>query len=167
MGVWKHWTGWQVYFFDVSFTRTLKLSLHGKILYIIDCIKQVYYCKSATFVLALAELNTWSFSESSFNMTRGRGGGGWRYWRGRLQKFLDTGKGDSENLYTSKRTGGWEAPKKLNHWRGGLLKYQAPSFNIFIPPVVILNELSLRTVFFTMVVVAPTKEIPSTSVGLC
>ena len=39
----------------------------------------------------------------SFNLTRGmkilRGGGG-------LRKFLDTRKGGSENLYTSKPTGG-------------------------------------------------------------
>ena len=36
-------------------------------------------------------------------------------------------------MYTSKPTGGW-APKKLNRWRGGLLKFQASSFNVFIPP---------------------------------
>ena len=48
-----------MHFYDVSFTRTLKLPVHVKILYIIDWIKQVNYCRSATFVLALAELNTW------------------------------------------------------------------------------------------------------------
>ena len=53
--------------------------------------------------------------ESSFNMTRGgdediEGGGG-------LRKFLDIRKGGSENLYTSKPTGGGgggRTPKKLN-----------------------------------------------------
>ena len=55
--------------------------------------------------------------ESSFNMTRGgdedvEGGGG------------------SEIFSTTK--GG--APKELNRWQGGLLKFQASSFNIFIPP---------------------------------
>ena len=48
-----------MHFYDVSFTRTLKLSVHVKILYILDWIKQVYYCRSVTFVLALAELNIW------------------------------------------------------------------------------------------------------------
>ena len=56
------------------------------------------------------------FIESSFNMTRGGG----EDIEGGLQKFLDTRKGGSEkirggseNLYTSKPTGGG-APKKLN-----------------------------------------------------
>ena len=43
-----------MHFYHVSFTITLKLSVHVKILYIIDWIKQVYYCRNATFVLALA-----------------------------------------------------------------------------------------------------------------
>ena len=62
--------------------------------------------------------------------------------RGGLQKFLDTRKGGSEkirggseNLYTSKPTGGGALLKKLNRQRGGLLKFQVSSFNIFIPPL--------------------------------
>ena len=58
------------------------------------------------------------FRESSFNMTKG---GGMKILRGVLRKFLDIRKGGSEkirggseNLYTSKPTGGG-APKKLNH----------------------------------------------------
>ena len=42
-------------------------------------------------------------------------------------------RGGSENLYTLNPKGGG-APKKLNCSRGGLLKFQASSFNIFIPP---------------------------------
>ena len=73
--------------------------------------------------------------ESSVNMTRGGGGGGkeMKILRGELRKFLDTRKGGSENLYTLNPKGGG-APKKLNRKRGGLLKFQASSFNIFIPP---------------------------------
>ena len=40
--------------------------------------------------------------ESSFNMTRGEGD---EDIEGGLRKFLDTQKGGSENLYTSKPTG--------------------------------------------------------------
>ena len=50
------------------------------------------------------------------------------------QNFLDTRKGGSENLYTSKPTGGGETPKNWTASEGGLLKFQASSFNIFIPP---------------------------------
>ena len=45
--------------------------------------------------------------ESSFNMTRE----GDEDIEGGLQKFLDTRKGGSKNLYTSKPTGGRGAPK--------------------------------------------------------
>ena len=45
-----------------------------------------------------------SIWESSFNMTRGGGGG--EDIEGGLRKILDTRKGGSENLYTSKPTGG-------------------------------------------------------------
>ena len=64
--------------------------------------------------------------------------------RGALRKLLGQ-EGGAENLYTSKPTGGG-TPKKLNRQQGGLLKFQASSFNIFIPPpsIVILNELFLR-----------------------
>ena len=88
-------------------------------------------------------------------MTRGVGG---EDIEGGLQKFLDTRKGGSEKirgggsdyLYTLNPKGGG-APKKLNRKRGGLLKFQPSSFNIFIPsppppPLVILNELSLTRV---------------------
>ena len=52
----------------------------------------------------------------------------------------EEGGGGSEIFSTTKEG----APKKLNRYRGGLLKFQASSFNIFIPPpLVILNELSL------------------------
>ena len=41
--------------------------------------------------------------------------------------------------------------KKLNRQRGGLLKFQASSFNIFIPPpLVILNELPLVSPFLSL-----------------
>ena len=86
----------------------------------------------------------------------GGGGGGEEDIEGGLRKFLDTRKGGSEKirggggsdyLYTlnPKARG---APKKLNRKRGGLLKFQPSSFNIFIPPppLVILNELSLTRV---------------------
>ena len=46
--------------------------------------------------------------------------------------------------------GGGGAPKKLNCYRGGLLKFQASSFNIFIPPLVISNELSLKLVIISL-----------------
>ena len=39
-----------MHFNDVPFTIILKLSVHVKILYILDWIKQVYYCRTATFV---------------------------------------------------------------------------------------------------------------------
>ena len=59
-------------------------------------------------------------------------------------------RGGSENLYTFNPKGGGGAPKKLNRELGGLLKFQASSFNIFIPaPLVILNKLSLRYLFYT------------------
>ena len=73
--------------------------------------------------------------ESSINMTRGD-----EDIEGELLKFLDTQKGGSEkirggseNLYTFNPKGGG-APKKLNRKQGGLLKFQASSLNIFIPP---------------------------------
>ena len=68
MGAEEQWTGWQVHFYDKYFARTFKLSLHVKILHILDEMKQ--WLKHITaeagrlrynFVLALAELNTWSF----------------------------------------------------------------------------------------------------------
>ena len=69
-------------------------------------------------------------------MTRGE-----EDFEGKLRKFLDTRKGGSEkivglggkeNLNTSKKKGGGGgARKKLNGQRGGLLKFQASSFNIF------------------------------------
>ena len=75
---------------------------------------------------------------------------------GRLRKSLDTRKGASEKLVglgggapkicilQNKQVGG--LLKKLNRYRGGLLKLQASSFSIFIPtPLVILNKLSPRT----------------------
>ena len=66
---------------------------------------------------------------SSVNMTRG----GWRYW-GRAPKIFRHPKGGLRKFVyfkTNRRVG---APKKLNRLRGGLLKFQASSFNIFIPP---------------------------------
>ena len=84
--------------------------------------------------------------ESSFNMTRG----GDEDIEGGLRKFLHTRRGRSEkfigleewllNFYYQRKGG---APKKLNRYRGGLLKFQTLSFKIFIPPIIILNELSL------------------------
>ena len=72
-----------------------------------------------------------------------------------LQKFLDTWKGGSEkirgggskNLYASKPTGGGGLLNKWAASEGELLKFQASSFNMFIPPLVILNELSLTLPF--------------------
>ena len=58
---------------------------------------------------------------------------------GSSEKFIGLGEG-LWNFYYQRRGG---APNKLNHWRGGLLKFQALSFKIFIPPIIILNELSL------------------------
>ena len=87
-----------------------------------------------------------SFRESSFNITRGmkilRGGGGG------LRKFLDTRKGGPKNLYTSKPTGG-RAPKKIELLAGerGVLKFQALSFNIFIPPCHIKWTFPYRILF--------------------
>ena len=62
----EQWTCWQVHFCDVSFTNTLKLSLHVKIMNLFDWIKQVKITAEAgrlrhKFLLALAELNPWSF----------------------------------------------------------------------------------------------------------
>ena len=91
--------------------------------------------------------------------------------KGGLRKFLDTRKGGSEkirgggrgseNLYTSKPTGeGGGAPIKLNRsWGGGggLLKFQASTFNIFIPspsPRHIKGtfpSLQFLTVFFILI----------------
>ena len=53
---------------------------------------------------------------------------------GGLKKFVG---GGGENLYSSKPTGvgGGGRHKKLKRWRRGLLKCQASSFNIFIPPL--------------------------------
>ena len=54
---------------------------------------------------------------------------------GELRKFLDTQKGDSENLYTSKPTGG--GGRLLKNWtasEGGLLKFQTSSLNILKSP---------------------------------
>ena len=77
---------------------------------------------------------------------------------GGLRKFLDTWKGGSEKIVgleggapkiciLQNQQEGGGIPKKLNRWRGGLLKFQASSFNIFIPPnLVILSELSLSAV---------------------
>ena len=78
--------------------------------------------------------------ESSFNMTR-RGD---EDIEGGFQKFLDTRKGGSEkllglergseNLYTTKPIGGGEGGLlKIQPLARGLLKFQASSFNIFIP----------------------------------
>ena len=65
---------------------------------------------------------------------------------GGLRKFLDTRKGGSEKIVglggeapkicilQNYQERGRGAPKKLNRQRGGLLKFQASSFNIFIPP---------------------------------
>ena len=108
--------------------------------------------------------------ESSFNMIKG----GWRYWGGvGAPKIFGPPKGGSVNnvglrgglrkfvyFNTNRKGGGLRRQaafsfavlwiivcncKKLNRYRGGLLKFQASSFNIFIPPPpVILNELSLK-----------------------
>ena len=43
----------RVRFYDVSFTSPLKLSVHVKILFIFDCFKQVYYCRSGTSPLQI------------------------------------------------------------------------------------------------------------------
>ena len=53
MGAGEQWTGWQVHFYDVSLTSTLKLFVHVNILYILDWIKQVYYCRSGTPTLQI------------------------------------------------------------------------------------------------------------------
>ena len=68
--------------------------------------------------------------------------------RGALKKL-----GGSANLYTSNSTGcgggGWGLLKNWTTSEGGLLKFQASSLNIFIPPpphpLVTLNELSLAS----------------------
>ena len=87
------------------------------------------------------------------NMKRGGGGG-----RGGAPKIFRHPKGGSEKI----RAGGFEnlytftpkrrrAPKKTEPLARGLLKFQASSFNIFIPPpppLVILNELSLTRQMF-------------------
>ena len=68
--------------------------------------------------------------ESSLNMTRGdediEGRGA-----PKIRRALKKLGGFRKFVYfkTSRRRG---APKKLNRWRGGLLKFQASSFNIFI-----------------------------------
>ena len=74
-------------------------------------------------------------------MTRGGGGGEWRYWRGapKIFRYLKGGLwrnyggggGLQKSVYFKPKRRG--APKKLNRERGGLLKFQALSFNIFIP----------------------------------
>ena len=77
------------------------------------------------------------FKENSFNMTRGD-----EVIEGGFRKFLPIRKGGSEktmggpfkNVYTLNPKGGGGAPKKLNCYRGGLLKFQASSFNIVILP---------------------------------
>ena len=75
---------------------------------------------------------------------------------GGLLKFLGTRKGGSEKIrgglqkfvYFKTNRRGWGSPKKLNRYRGGLLKFQSSlSFNIFVPPLVILKELSLKDLF--------------------
>ena len=43
---------------------------------------------------------------------------------------------------TNRREGGGGLPNKLNRYRGGLVNFQASSFNIFISSLVILNELA-------------------------
>ena len=64
--------------------------------------------------------------------------------RGALKKNCWARRGGSENLYTSKPTGEGEGLlKNGTASQGGLLKFKALSFNIFIP-LVILNELSLN-----------------------
>ena len=104
------------------------------------------------------------FRESSFNMTRGDddikwGGGG-------LRKLLDTRKGSSEKIREGLRKFVYfknqQEIGRGGRGRGGggleplarrAAKFQASSFNFFIPPssspppLVILNELSLRFLF--------------------
>ena len=47
------------------------MSVHVKILYILDRIKQVYYFRSGTSVLQMAELNTWGrFLKGGISYTR-------------------------------------------------------------------------------------------------
>ena len=62
-------------------------------------------------------------------------------------------EGEGSEIFSTTKGG---TPKKLNRKQGGLLKFEASSVNISIPPpppLVILNELSLeafnsRTIFF-------------------
>ena len=70
-----------------------------------------------------------SLGESSFNMTRGE----WRYWGG-LWKFLDTRKGGSENLYTSKSTGGGGS-YKIEPLATGAAKISSFEFQYLHPPL--------------------------------
>ena len=62
---------------------------------------------------------------------------------GGLRKFLDTRKGGSKNLYTSKPTGGRGAPKKIEPLARGTAKIPSFEFQYLHSPLVILNELSL------------------------
>ena len=80
-------------------------------------------------------------------MTRGGGGGGMKILR-RDPKIFRHPKVGSENIvglgeggglrksgyFKTSMKGGGGAPKKLNCWRRGLVKFQASSFNIFPRP---------------------------------
>ena len=63
-----------------------------------------------------------------------RAGGGWRYLGG-APKIFRHPKGGHRKFVYFKTNGRVGAPKKLNRLRGGLLKFQASIFNIFIPPL--------------------------------
>ena len=116
--------------------------------------RALFKCVEKKLILQISPLR-----ESSFNMTRWGRGGGVKILMGAPKMFrcLDTQKGGPEKnqgglqkfvCFNTNRKGEG-APKKLNHQRGGLLKFQAFSFNIFIPPpptFVISNELSLKEI---------------------
>ena len=77
-----------------------------------------------------------------------RGGGApkiFRHPKGELLKTVGLGGGLRKFVYSkANRRGRWLL-KKLTASEGVPLKFQASSFNIFIPPV-ILNELSLNLI---------------------
>ena len=95
---------------------------------------QVFRNENSSQTNAYSHYSNYSYSglmsnERALKMTRG---GGMKILRGGSENFktpergaLKKIRGGSKNLYTSKPTGGV----------GGLLKFQASSFNIFIPPL--------------------------------
>ena len=93
-----------------------------------------------------------------------------------LRKFLGIRKGGFEKIrggglqkfvYFRTNRRGWGAPKKLNRQGGRLLKFQASSFNIFVPPLVILKELSLKDFFLIYLHLALNVWYPGPSIQCC